>query len=168
MIRVPCTGLPTVSCQPCDLLLLVELAGSTVFVFNGVAYHEMCVFFAHVRHFYITQASWPNHRGDLVYYMYILLQIKNMITLKSVLFFMIYVLLYPSLQLSWKGDILVSRRPSVRLSVPLWTKSCPLCIFHNTREIHFIFAHLIKKLKKVCSVKGLLQSSKIWIFGNFF
>ena len=42
--------------------------------------------------------------------------------------------------------------PSVHLSIHLWTKSCPLCIFHNTSWIHFIFAHLIKQLQKVCSV----------------
>ena len=34
-------------------------------------------------------------------------------------------------------------RPSVGLSI-LWTESCPLCIFNNTCQIHFIFAHLIK------------------------
>ena len=38
---------------------------------------------------------------------------------------------------------------SVRLSVRLWTKSCPLCIFHSTSRIHFIFAYLIKQLQKV-------------------
>ena len=43
-----------------------------------------------------------------------------------------------------RGDILVSPCPSVRPSVRLWTESCPLCIFNNTRRIHFIFAHLIK------------------------
>ena len=43
---------------------------------------------------------------------------------------------------------------SVRLSVRLWTESCPLCIFNNTRRIHFIFAHLIKQ--------------KNWNFGKFF
>ena len=30
------------------------------------------------------------------------------------------------------------------------TESCPLCIFHNTRCIHFIFTHLINQLQKVC------------------
>ena len=43
-------------------------------------------------------------------------------------------------------------RPYVRLSVRLWTKLCPLCIFHNTSQIHFIFVHLIKQLQKVCCV----------------
>ena len=44
---------------------------------------------------------------------------------------------------------------SVCLSVRLWTKSCPLCIFYNMYniiQIHFIFAHLIKQLQKVCHV----------------
>ena len=54
----------------------------------------------------------------------------------------------PPLQRSWKGGILVSPCPSVRL----WTESCPLCIFNNTHRIHFIFAHLIKQLQKVCRV----------------
>ena len=40
----------------------------------------------------------------------------------------------------------------VRLSVCLWTESCLLCIFNNTRRIHFIFAYLIKQLQKVCCV----------------
>ena len=41
---------------------------------------------------------------------------------------------------------------SVCPSVRLWTESCPLCIFNNTHRIHFIFAHLIKQLQKVCRV----------------
>ena len=41
-------------------------------------------------------------------------------------------------------------RLSVRPSVRLWTESCPLCIFNNTCRIHFILAHLIKQLQKVC------------------
>ena len=80
-------------------------------------------------------------------------------------------LLYPQLQRNWNGGILVSRRPSVcpsvHPSVRLWTKPCPLCIFHNTSRIHFIFAHVIKQLQRVCRVQGLLQNSKIWNFGKF-
>ena len=57
-------------------------------------------------------------------------------------------LLYPPLQRSWKGGILVSPCPSVRL----WTKTCLLCIFNNTCRIRFIFAHLIKQLEKVCRI----------------
>ena len=44
----------------------------------------------------------------------------------------------PSMKL--KGSILVSPY----LSTHLWTKSCLLCIFYNTRQIHYIFTHLIK------------------------
>ena len=47
----------------------------------------------------------------------------------------------PPLQRSWKGGILVSPCPSVRL----WTESCPLYIFINTHRFHLIFAHLIKQ-----------------------
>ena len=57
--------------------------------------------------------------------------------------------LYPSLQRSWKW---VYWFHVVRPSVHPWTKSCPLCIFHNTSQIHFIFADLIKQLQKMCSV----------------
>ena len=56
--------------------------------------------------------------------------------------------LYPPLQRIWKGGILVSPCPSVRL----WTESYSLCIFNNSRRIHFIYAHLIKQLQKVCRV----------------
>ena len=41
---------------------------------------------------------------------------------------------------------------SVCPSLRLWTESCPLYIFNNTHRIHFIFAHLIKQLQKVCRV----------------
>ena len=41
---------------------------------------------------------------------------------------------------------------SICPSVHLWTKSCSLSIFNNTHQIHFIFAHLIKQLQKVCHV----------------
>ena len=58
-------------------------------------------------------------------------------------------LFYPLLQQSWKGGILVSPCPSVCL----WTELCPLCIFNNTHQIHFIFTHLIKQLShvKICN-----------------
>ena len=39
---------------------------------------------------------------------------------------------------------------SFTLSVRLWTEKCPLCVFNNTRWIHYIFVHLIKQLLKVC------------------
>ena len=35
------------------------------------------------------------------------------------------------------------------LSVGLWTQSCPLCIFDNTRRIYFLFAHLINSLNSL-------------------
>ena len=56
----------------------------------------------------------------------------------------------------------------VRPSVRLWTQSCLLCIFNNTRRIHFIFAHLIKQLQKVRRIWCLFQISKICNFGKFF
>ena len=71
-------------------------------------------------------------------------------------------IIIPPLQQSWKGGILVSRRPSVCLSIRLWTESCLLCNFTNTCWIHFIFAHLFKQLKKVCRMQSLYQNSKIW------
>ena len=40
--------------------------------------------------------------------------------------------------------------PSVRLSIHLWIKTGPICIFHNTSQIHFMFAHLIKQFQKMC------------------
>ena len=45
-----------------------------------------------------------------------------------------------------------SVRPSVHPSVHRGTESCPLWIFYNTHQIHFIFTHLIKQLQKVCYV----------------
>ena len=56
---------------------------------------------------------------------------------------------------------------SVCLSVRLWTKSCPLCDFHNTSWIHFISTLLIKQ-PQVCREEDLLPNSTIWIFGIFF
>ena len=66
----------------------------------------------------------------------------------------------------WFHLVRLSNGPSVRLR--LWTESCPLCIFKKTPQIHFIFAHLIKQLQKVCHMYSLFQNSKIWNFGNFF
>ena len=71
-----------------------------------------------------------------------------------------YTIFIPPLQRS----LLVSPCPSVRL----WTESCPLYIFNNTYRIHFIFAHLIKQLQKVCSMLCPFLNSKIWNFGEFF
>ena len=46
-------------------------------------------------------------------------------------------------------EIVVHIGPSIRSSVCLWTESCPLCIFHKTSQIHFIFTHLINQLQEV-------------------
>ena len=46
------------------------------------------------------------------------------------------------------GGIMVSLRPSVRLS----RISCPLCSAYSSGWIHFIFIHLIQQLQKVCWV----------------
>ena len=61
-------------------------------------------------------------------------------------------------------------RLSVRPSICLWTESCPLCKFHNTSQIHFIFTCLFKQLQKVRCVLVVLVfvNSKIWNFGNLF
>ena len=68
-------------------------------------------------------------------------------------------LLYRSLN-EVEGGIFVS-------PCPLWTESCPLCIFHNTSHIHFTFTHLINQLPKVCRVLSVVKNSKIWIFCQF-
>ena len=52
----------------------------------------------------------------------------------------------------WFHLVSLSVCPSVCPSVCLWTESCQLYIFYNTRWIHFIFTYLIKQLQKVCSV----------------
>ena len=64
--------------------------------------------------------------------------------------YVLYPLPYP-LPTKLRGctDFTYSLRLSVRPSVCVQTKSCPLCIFHNTCRIHFIFTHLIKQLQKV-------------------
>ena len=56
----------------------------------------------------------------------------------------------------------------IRLSVPLWTESCPLCIFYNTSWIQFIFIRFINQLQKVCCTLELFLEYKISIFCNFF
>ena len=50
---------------------------------------------------------------------------------------------------------------AVCLSVSL-SVGCPLCIFHNTSQIHFLFIDLIKHLQKVCHMLSFLTNSKIW------
>ena len=58
-----------------------------------------------------------------------------------------HALLYPTPKKLRRG-VLILPCPSVRL----YTKSCPLCISHNTSQIHFKFAHLINQVQKVCHV----------------
>ena len=76
-------------------------------------------------------------------------------------------LLYISAQRSCWGGILVSVRPSVRLSVRPSRIPCPLCNAYSSGWIHFIYTRLIKQLQKVCRMYSFLQNLKIWIFGNF-
>ena len=67
-----------------------------------------------------------------------------------------------------KGDILVSACPSARPSVRRWKETCPLCIFHNSNRIHFIYTHLINQVQKVCHVLSFYKTSRIWILLNVF
>ena len=46
---------------------------------------------------------------------------------------------------------------SVHPSVFLQTKSCPLCIFHNTGRIHLIFRDVMNQLQKVCRVSSIIR-----------
>ena len=70
--------------------------------------------------------------------------------------------LYPLLQWSWSGGILASPCQSV------WTESCPLCIFHNTSQIHSKFTYLINQIRKVCHVLSFYENFKIKILPNIF
>ena len=89
--------------------------------------------------------------------------IKNIAFLCALLYISLVVI--PLLQRSWKGSILQSPcpsvGPSVRLSARLWTESCPLRIFNNTRQIHFMFTHPIMQLKKVRCVFFFFKIKKI-------
>ena len=71
------------------------------------------------------------------------------------------IIIIPPASAKLKGGILVSPCPSVRL----WTESCPLRIFNNTHRIHFIFAHLIKQLQKVCNAHFKIKKfySMVWV-----
>ena len=54
---------------------------------------------------------------------------------------------------------------SVCLSICLWTKSCLLCIIHNTTWFHFIFANIIKQLSEgVSHVKVIVKIKNL----NFY
>ena len=50
------------------------------------------------------------------------------------------------------GCILVSLRPSIRLSVRPPRIPCPLCSAYSFGWINFILTHLIKQLQKMCSM----------------
>ena len=67
--------------------------------------------------------------------------------------------LYPPLQRSWKGSILVSPCPSVHL----WTESCLLCIFNNTHRIHCTSYQATSE-----GVLPVMVVSKFKNFGEFF
>ena len=86
------------------------------------------------------------------------------VTYRLILYMVLFI--HP-LRRSWKGRMLISRRPSIRLSVRLWTKSCPLCIFHNTRRIHIIFAHLSSNFKRCVACKDCCKFPNL-NFCHFF
>ena len=96
-----------------------------------------------VSYMYLGPWKWCIH---LAIHMYISARRNH--TLQLCVSYNTNLMIIPPPQRSWKGVILVSPCPSVRL----WTESCPPCIFNNTHRIHFIFAHLIKQLHKVCHV----------------
>ena len=70
----------------------------------------------------------------------------------------------PPAQRSCRGGILVSLRPSIRLSARLSRILCPLCSGYSSGWIHFIFTYLIKQLQKVCHVQSFLQNLNFWHF----
>ena len=57
-------------------------------------------------------------------------------------------------------------RPSVCPSVRLWTESCPLCIFNNTRWIHFILHILSSNFRRCGSYKVCFHIQKFEILPN--
>ena len=72
-----------------------------------------------------------------------------------------------------KGGILVSPCPSVsfHLSIPLsfclsahlWTESCPLCIFYNTRQIHFKFLKFVTLTLSCFDMGSNMNWSIVWV-----
>ena len=64
---------------------------------------------------------------------------------------------WPALQRSCKGGILVSPCPSVRL----WTKTCPLGIFNNTRRTHL---HVLSSnLRKCVAYKNEMLANSLYL-----
>ena len=51
-------------------------------------------------------------------------------------------------------------------SVRLWTASCPLCIFNNTRRIHFIFKHLINNYMRCVAYNVCFKTQQFEILAN--
>ena len=66
-------------------------------------------------------------------------------------------------QRSWSevGYVCVYWFHLIRPSTRLWTESCPLCIFHNTCRILFIFAQLINQRQRMCCILTVKRKSKI-------
>ena len=81
--------------------------------------------------------------------------------------------LYPPLQRSWKGGILVSPCPSVppsaRPSVRLWTESYPLCIFKNTHlQGSISYFHILSSNFRRCvACNARFKIEKFEILANF-
>ena len=65
---------------------------------------------------------------------------------------------------SWKGGGYTGFTLSVSPSVRLWTESCPLCIFNNTRQIHFILHILSSNFRKCVAWKVVskFKNLKCW------
>ena len=103
-------------------------------------------------------------------YMYNDSHYKHMIVVRpSCLIMAILITVIPTTSTSWSGVYWFHLvHPSVRPSICLWTESCPLSIFYNTNQIHFIFTYLIHQLNKVCRVLSWWKIPKIWTFNNFF
>ena len=66
----------------------------------------------------------------------------------------IYIIIMPFDNWAGYTGFTLSVRLSILLSLCLQTKSCRLCIAHNTCQIHFIFRHLICQFQKVCCMLG--------------
>ena len=101
----------------------------------------------------IVSISWRHHGKPVYLHRYLWCCRKLESVLSS----------YTTASTNLKGGMLVSPYPSVRLS----------CCGQNrgrsvSSTIHFIFAHLIKQLQKMCCMRCLFQNSKITNFGEFF
>ena len=93
---------------------------------------------------------------------------RHMYTLESIKY--VHSLFCFIIPRSWKGGMLVSRHPFVCPSICLWTKSWPLCIFHNTYlpDPFHICTSYQGTSESVCSVKFIVKFNNLnfWqIFG---